>query len=219
MKQLTTLLFVLSFCGLIAQEDNSVKSNYHDGGHFNLGLRTTTSLFSSDGNAGMGVGGQFRLGLTPWLNTEWFLDYISADLSGYGKRTDAHIGWSVLFYPVKFKKASFIQPYIIAGHCFDYTKMRSNNYTLVNYDDETEDRWSSAIQGGIGFHLHASKNIDFSFNGQYMWHLGQSIGVEVNEDEPPGVNPIHIHGQDSGDVFEGHLLITFSMNIKIADLW
>lgn len=221
MKHLILFLFVTFSISLSGQgpEERTVQEGYHDGGYFNLGLRNTASLFSSDGNAGMGVGGQFRLGLTPWLNTEWFFDYITADLFGYGKRTDAHIGWSVLFYPLKFKKASLVQPFIIAGHCFDYTEMRSNNYMLLNFDDESAKRWSSAVQAGLGVHLHASEKVDFSLNTQYMMHLGNSIGVELDESVPPGVNPLHIHEGEGGDILEGHLLVTLSLNVKIADLW
>lgn len=223
-----TLLFCLFLSGYafaqklekeVDSTDEQAIKQYHDGGFLNLGVRSTMSLFSGDGNMGMGTGGQFRVGLTPWLNTEWFLDYINSSLYGYGKRTDAHIGWSVLFYPLKFERLPFIQPYIIAGHCFDYSKLRSNNYTFQNFDDQTSERWSSAIQGGLGVHFHAGERVDFSVNTQYMWHFGDGIGVEFDENAPVAENPLHIHEGGDSDILEGHLLITFSMNVKIADLW
>lgn len=51
-------------------------------GQFSLGLRTTTSVFGHDPVPGLGVGGQFRLQILDYIDTEWFADYITMDLKG-----------------------------------------------------------------------------------------------------------------------------------------
>jgi hypothetical protein len=124
-------------------------------------------------------------------------------------RTDYHIGWSVLFYLLKGKEENlpFVQPYILAGHCFDYTYMEENK----NRSNHIE-RWSSAIQAGSGAHFNITSQFDLSLNFQYMIHLG---------------NDIHTHEEDGlvefrrekGMNLEGHILATISVNYKIADLW
>ncbi|MFY8185977.1 MAG: hypothetical protein ACOVLD_07940, partial [Bacteroidia bacterium] len=70
---------------------------------------------------------------------------------------DVHIGWSVLFYlskdPMQAKKLS---PFLIAGHCFDYTKV----YVLA--DKKSDDRWRNAAQIGVGTHYYVTEKFDVS---------------------------------------------------------
>ena len=187
-------------------------------GRFELGLRSTASLFGTEGYPGLGVGGQFRLQFTERINSEWFADWITTDLGGQGLRKDAHIGWSVMFYPFLAKKA--IQPYILAGHCFDYTKVNVTN----SEGSESANRLSSATQIGLGTHYRVTDQFDFSLSAQYMLHLGNDVHTE--EVVVNGETELHLadHHGDHGEAdnplgLEGHLLLTLSMNYRIADLW
>jgi len=184
-------------------------------GEIQLGIRSTTSLFSHNAEFGTGIGGQFRIGLFDRMNTEWFADYIISDIQGLGKRTDGHIGWSVMFYPLPAKER-FVQPYILMGHCFDYTRVE------VFESGDMQERWSSAFQTGIGTHFNLSKRTDISLNAQYMGHFGDDLHVEIADDGHSG----HEHGEEltiTSDPhvrsLEGHLLLTASFNVKIGQLW
>ncbi|MCF8256847.1 MAG: hypothetical protein K9J06_04810 [Flavobacteriales bacterium] len=194
--------------GLLAQSELKVKKNH--GGMFSMGMRTTVSTFNhgSWGELGTGVGGQFRLQFHEKVNTEWFADWMNTDLSGVGHRQDAHIGWSVMYYPLKqtgFKQ--LMKPYIVMGHCFDYTKVAENRN-----EANSMERWSAAIQAGIGNHFNLTEHFDITLKAQYMFHLGDHVEAHVNND----VFEIHEYG---GFSLEGHLLFTVSLNYKIADLW
>jgi len=188
---------------------------YAEKGNVELGLRTTSSIFGHDPYSGLGVGGQTRFQLTDYLNTEWFADWITIDLAGSGTRKNAHIGWSVLFYPKKMGK--FI-PYVIAGHCFDYAKVTplSTPYLDRSHDEVT--RWSSAIQMGLGTHYYLNDRFNLSFSAQYMMHLGKHLEYEVLEMES-GYYLETNQDEHVGERLEGHVLLTLSLNYKIADLW
>lgn len=203
----TRLLFFLLFLSNISlAQPLNVKNNY--GGMFSLGVRTTLSTFNHGrfANTGTGVGGQFRIQFADQVNSDWFFDYITGDVGDYAHRTDYHIGWSVLFYPLK-RADLFIKPYVLAGHCFDYTKIADNSNS-ANYIE----RWSSAVQGGAGMHINFSERLDVSLVAQYMTHLGNHVDA-------------HLHGgqvvfhSDKGGSLEGHLLFHLGLNYKIVDLW
>lgn len=188
-----------------------------ESGKLQLGMRSTMSAFSDDGYNGMGVGGQFRLKLGSRLNTDWFADYITTDIGGIAKRTDYHIGWSVLYYPLNNQiKKGKLTPYILAGHCFDYTQVKKNGdiYTLTSMPEK---RWSSAVQSGLGVHYNLADNFDVSLTAQYMLHLGNDIRATVFDNEITGQKDIIIEQKDLG--LEGHLLINLGLNVYIADLW
>lgn len=181
------------------------------GGLVSLGLRTTYSSFNdgSWSNAGSGTGGQFRVQVSDRLNTDWYFDYITGNISDYAHRDDYHIGWSVLFYlrnnPVE--KAPTLLPYILAGHCFDYTK-QIDNLNTNNFGQ----RRSSAIQAGIGTHFNITERFDISLVGQYMLHLG----TDIHASKEDGVVSFE---KESGVNLEGHLLLHVSLNYKIFDAW
>jgi hypothetical protein len=207
------LFFSLCICsyGLKAQE----KVPYLDKGNFTLGVRTTASLFDHDGVPGLGAGGQFRLQIFDFLSTEWFADWISMDLKGAGTRNNAHIGWSVLFYP---KKMNRFTPYLIAGHCFDYAAVTPLSTRFIDRSDEKIERWSSAVQAGLGAHYFFTDRFNLTFSAQYMLHLGDHLDYELletadgyylNTDIPDG----------QGESFESHILMTLSLNYRIGDLW
>jgi len=210
------LIFTLTlgFC-FFGQADRK----YNPAGMLSLGGRTTVSLFNDHKNemTGTGVGGQFRLRFSDAVNTDWFFDYITSDILNYAHRTDYHIGWSVLFYPInqldyfrqdgEFKPK--FRPYILAGHCFDYSRIESKADATV-YGE----RWSSAVQAGLGTHLELSPRFDLSLTGQYMIHLGNHI--ETDYDFTTGVLSFSEH---KGASLAGHVLVTLSLNYKIAKLW
>lgn len=201
------LLLGLPFLASAQQE---LKIKNHHGGLFSLGMRTTISTFNHGNwqDVGTGVGGQFRVKIHDRINTEFFADYLTSRIGSSGNRKDAHVGWSVMYYPLKdktFKK--LMKPYLVMGHCFDYTNVAEN----ANPDNSME-RWSSAIQCGVGNHFNLTEHFDLTFVAQYMFHLGKHIEAHENE----GVFEIHEHG---GLSLEGHLLFTVGINYKIADLW
>jgi hypothetical protein len=198
-------LFLLLAGSLFAQPLN-LKNNY--GGIASLGVRTTISTFNHGkfNNTGTGVGGQFRLQLADRVNSDWFFDYITGDIEDFASRTDYHIGWSVLFYPTKNAEVK-ARPYILAGHCFDYTRLTDNS----NQNNFME-RWSSAVQGGAGVHFNLSQRLDLSVVGQYMIHLGNHVDAHLHDGQ------VDFH-TESGASLEGHLLFHVGINYKIADLW
>lgn len=195
---------------------NAQESKFKDSGVLELGTRSTFSTFSGSGNIGTGFGGQFRLSFGKYINTEWFADYFTEDLNGLANRNDAHIGWSVMFYPLKREQQLFT-PYILAGHCFDYTKISLLKPSTEKPTALFEERWSSATQVGLGTHINLTQNFNLSVSGQYMIHLGNDIHTHTHFENGREV----IHFSDSHDELslEGHLLFTISLNYKIAQLW
>ena len=204
MKNLLILL-VFAPTILFSQE---LKVKNSRSGLFSLGVRSTVSAFNGheDESPGFGIGGQFRLQFADRVNSDWFFDYITSDISDVATRTDYHIGWSILYYLTK-EPATRLRPYLLAGHCFDYTIFQDNaNFTL------RKERFSSAVQAGAGVHFNLSPRLDLSFVTQYMLHLGNEIHTEVHEGQ------LEFH-EEEGSSFEGHLLFHLSINYKIADLW
>ena len=129
-------------------------------GLFSLGTRNTFSMFNNDNGTGKGIGGQFRIQFSDRINTEWYADYITSKDRSYTFRNDYHIGWSVMYYPGKnigFEK--LVQPYFIAGHCFDYSIVRAQADK-----NNSADRLSMATQAGLGTHINITKQFDCSLS-------------------------------------------------------
>lgn len=202
---LTLLAILLIQSEVCGQTQNT--STPSKAGWFSLGGRSTLSAFDEDG-AGLGTGGQFRIRLSRNVNTDWFADYIVIGTPEGIRSVYYHIGWSVLYYPFpELQRPNVIQPYILAGHCFDY-----NEKTLIKTPSVSEDRWGSAVQAGIGTHFNLSEKFDISLTAQYMIHLTSGLVIETQG------NDIFIR-KDSGNSLEGHLLVTMSMNYKLFRLW
>lgn len=216
MKKIIVFALLLAFG--ISEGFSQDSLSKKESGKLQLGLRSVTSAFSDDGANGMGVGGQFRLKFGSRLNSDWFLDYITTDIGGLAKRTDYHIGWSVLYYPLNndIKKGK-LTPYILAGHCFDWTEVRKNNFSMSTTSLDEARRFSSAVQSGLGAHYNLADNFDISLTAQYMIHLGNDIQSTVFDNEITGKKDVLIETGDLG--LEGHLLINLSMNFYIAKLW
>lgn len=203
------ILLALSLGFLSVSNAQRIKKKPQNG-MFSLGMRSTVSAFNHMDieSPGMGYGGQFRLLFHPRINTEWYADYLTSSVSDIAKRNDAHIGWSVMFYFLDqpdFKP--LFKPYLVTGHCFDYTSFRE-----LKTDAQKYERWSAAIQTGLGTHINITPRFDLSFVGQYMFHLGDDIDVHINE----GAFEVEQH---NGGSLEGHFLFTLSLNYKIAELW
>ena len=171
-------------------------------------MRSTVSAFGHDERTGIGVGGQFRLQFHPKVNTEWFADYIKSPAEANTSRTDAHIGWSVMYYPLRNSGYDqLLKPYIVIGHCFDYSKIN-----VFNNIPASDSRWSAAVQGGVGCHLNLTTNFDITLLSQYMVHLGDELAVDI---EPQ--NGEIAHHQHTTP--EGHVLFTLGVNYKFGKLW
>lgn len=179
----------------------------NNAGWFSLGGRSTISAFSNEG-FGLGTGGQFRVQLNNKVNTDWFADYIIMN-DDKVRSEYIHIGWSVLFYP--FEKFQYphrkMQPFILAGHCFDY-----NQKTILANPAVTKNRWGSAVQAGIGTHFNLSNRFDITLMSQYMIHLTKELEVV----EEGGNYSIE---KRSPNILQGHLLTTVSVNYKLFKLW
>jgi hypothetical protein len=207
---LMTLIFVAG--SAIGQE----KKKYLEKGHFAPGLRTTTSVFGHDPVPGLGVGGQVRLQILDYISTDWFADYITMDLKGAGTRNNAHIGWSVLFYP---KQLNRFTPYVMAGHCFDYAHVTPVSTPYNDRSDESVSRWSSAVQAGIGSHYFLTERFHLTFSAQFMMHLGNHLDYELEETSTGwylDTDPV-AHSHD--ERLEGHILLTLGLNYRMADFW
>lgn len=207
-------LFMLMFGAFAAaaqEPAGSLRLKKHYGGVLSVGGRSVLSTFNDGawGDLGTGMGGQFMLQFSDRINTAWFFDYISTGIGNYANRTDYHIGWSVMYYlvPSSAEKTPSWQPYVLAGHCFDYSNLRENK-NEINFSE----RWSSAVQAGLGTHYNFTSRFDAAVQAQYMIHLGNDVETGLNN----GV--VEFRPQD-GVNLEGHILLTLSVNYKLADLW
>lgn len=217
MKNLLLAVLILGVNQLTAQSFSY--KNKNQGGTISVGMRSTMSSFNGSHHEetgdeephehsdpfALGLGGQFRVQASNRVNTEWFFDYLPSS-SSLVRRNDFHIGWSVMFYVLE-KPNPLFRPYVLAGHCFDYTYRQelSNQSNNIN-------RWSSAVQMGAGTHIRLNDRLDLSLMTQYMLHLGTHVETTYS-------GPSVSFEKSSGGSLEGHLLTTVSLNFKIADLW
>ncbi len=207
--KLYSLLVLLLLCSLpySSKAQDSLKRMPSNAGWFSLGYRSTISLFDDDG-AGWGTGGQYRLQFSRKVNSDWFADYISININDKIRSEFYHIGWSVMYYPFTNRTyPKVLQPYIVAGHCFDY-----NIKTVIANTTVHNSRWGSAVQAGLGTHINITERFDFSLTSQYMIHLTPELVTVENG------NTIDIIKRRTNSI-EGHLLTTLSMNIKLIKLW
>ncbi len=194
----TASLLLVSAC-LFAQ---------NNAGTFSLGTRNAISMFNEDQAIGKGIGGQFRIQFSDRLNSEWYFDYITSKNGVHTFRNDHHIGWSVMLYTRNnYSFDRLFQPYLIAGHCFDHSKVAEQNNKA-----NAAGRLSMATQAGLGTHINISPKLDCSLSGQYMLHFGKDIETEIEEGQ------VIIAKQDHSHV-DGHLLFTLSFNYKFFKLW
>ena len=197
------LITVLFFYSGVSQE--VIPSS--NAGYFSFGARSTLSSFSDEG-AGVGAGGQFRIQFTDQVNSEWFGDYISINVKDKVRSDYYHIGWSVMFYPFKnLKFPKVVQPYILAGHCFDYNRM-----TQISDPANSKDRWGSAVQAGLACHFNLTERFDVTLTSQYMIHFTESLHAEFDDHTVSIV-------KEKESALQGHLLTTVSLNYKLFKMW
>lgn len=205
----TPFLAVMLAIGQAAMA-GSKPSLFNQAGTVSIGGRSSMSLFNDGdaGSTGSGIGGQFRIRLSDRVNTDWFYDYLTAPIGNFAHRQDQHIGWSVLFYVLpSTTERQLFQPYVLAGHCFDYTRQ------MANADAKNSaERWSSAVQAGLGTHINLTDRFDFSLAGQYMVHLGTDVHAHQHEGR------VEFHREKGGSL-EGHLLLHLSFNYKLFRAW
>lgn len=187
----------------------SAQRNY-SGGALALGMRSTMNIFPDDGAMGFGSGGQFKIGVSKRVNTEWFADIIHSSKNDYYYRNDYHIGWSVQFALAKkgFAENRFT-PYVLAGQCFDLTRATLD---LGPFAKTTEKAGSAACQVGTGVSAFLNDRLETTLQAQYMLHLTRDVHLE----EPEGLLP-QLHSEKGVD-FAGHALFTLSLNYYFADL-
>lgn len=206
MKKAYIIIILLLSQVIIAQQRDTT-NDFKNSGWFSLGARSTASTFGDEGN-GIGTGGQFRIQMNNAINTDWFFDYISINVDNKVRSEYYHIGWSVIYYPFsQLQYPKLIQPYILAGHCFDYNKMTSMELPSI-----TKDRWGSAAQAGLGLHFNITHRFDVTLMSQYMIHFTETLHAETD------VYPVEIHSKKE-NTLQGHLLTTVSLNYKVFRIW
>jgi hypothetical protein len=192
----------------IGASSQTLVSNKSFVGTFSTGTRNTVSMFNEDAAIGKGIGGQSRIQFGKQLNTEWYFDYITSKKGSLTYRNDYHIGWSVMLYTKNNNQFDrLFQPYLIAGHCFDYSKVISQK-SKSNF----EDRYTMATQAGIGTHINITKSLDCSLSGQYMIHFGKDIETRITDGDV-------VFEKNNFSSADGHLLFTISFNYKFFHLW
>jgi len=209
MNRTLILAAPLLLSSIISIAGDEKKARDQGSGNFSLGTRNTISMFNDDAATGIGIGGQSRFQFNDKLNSEWYADYIPSQTSTT-HHDDYHIGWSLMFYPGRnLHFDHFIQPYLIAGHCFDYSVVSE-----VGNRQNNADRFSSATQAGLGTHFNITKRFDCSLSAQYMLHFGKEIETEMISTD--GTMDIHRSEFVKPD---GHFLVTLSFNYKFVNLW
>ncbi len=192
----------------VASIAQSAKIKQEHAGAFSLGVRTAVGLVN-DGRwqqPAFGTGGQFGIRFGDRVDSEWIFDYLTADLNKLGFLTDYHIGWSLMYLLTK-KPDARIQPFVLAGHCFEYLK-----YTGNDRPKNSDSRYSASVQAGLGTHINLSSKFFVSLETQYMLHFG----TKIQYSSPEGVA---VFEKQKGLGIADHLLFHLSLNYKIADLW
>jgi hypothetical protein len=226
------LLLVYCTCFPQTRSEERKKNRAKEVGEFQLGMRSTVSLFDHNGFPGLGYGGMFRIRPGKRINTEWYCDYIKTDIASLGYRKTIHIGWSVMIYPFKTETTKGkLTPYFIGGNCFDYAVISTNLYYPSGKTEpqkESSTRRTTAVQGGLGANYHFSNKVNLSFSAQYMEHIGKEIhadvvdknGIEITDRSrfKEEGNHLHIDHAKDGTVLSGHILLTLSINIVLFDM-
>ena len=112
-----------------------------------------------------------------------------------------------MYYFGNVRSEKFLQPYFIAGHCFDYSVVKEQHYK-----ENFADRLSMATQAGAGTHFNFTPRFDCSLSAQYMLHFGKEIETTVT-------NEVVTTERKNFSSAHGHVLFTLSFNYKFGSLW
>jgi hypothetical protein len=214
LRKLTVLFLLLFITDLLTAQTN--KDSVPDQtGYLSMGARNSVGIFTSNGKyfVGTGAGGQFALRIAKNFNSHWFADWIVSNIENKAQRYDFHSGFSMMpevFSPRVGKTHIALFP--LGGICIDYTKFSittGNNYT--NGPTFLE-RYSFAVQAGLGLTVPVSKRLDFSFETHYMFHIGTDVEINIDGDNVELI-------KKTGTNMEGHLFFAISMDYKLFRLW
>ena len=114
-----------------------------------------------------------------------------------------------MYYPgstVDF--SNLLQPYIVAGHCFDYSKVWEQK-NKSNYAE----RYTMATQAGVGTHINITRFFDCSLSAQYMLHFGKEVETNIDDKSVISFDKKNYSSAD------GHFLCSVSFNYKLIHLW
>lgn len=187
-------------------------------GYLSLGARNCFSSFFSQGRAfvGTGAGGEFELHITKDFNSHWFADWIVSNVANLAQRYDFHSGFSMMpqvLSPRVGDKHLAVFP--LAGICIDYTKLSITTGENKTAGPNFIERYSFAIQVGLGVTLPVSKRLDVSLEAHYMLHIGTCVGINLY-----GNDVQLIKMKPAGNLcLEGHYVLAVSMDFKLFRLW
>lgn len=205
------LLLLTSDIGFAQEEKRELVNSV---GGLSMGTRNTFSLFSTESRTfvGMSVGGQLRLRIHKLVNSDWFGDYVTTNVDDLATRTDFHGGVSIM--PYTFGTPSLYKPtfYPLAGFCIDYTRLNVTSGITELDDPRMLERYSFAIQLGVGMQIPLSQRFDFTTTIHYMLHTGSDVHMHLNGDNVS----LAMH---RGFQLEGHFLTSLSLNYKLFNIW
>lgn len=203
----SALLVVLLLWLVPGWSQKPMRIKFTDPGVFGVGLRAAGGLAITDSvlHVTQGVGVQGRLMLLQRLNTEWYAEWMRGGFSDAAFRTDVHLGLNALLYFQR--RLQRVAPYLVAGIAADALTLHNR----VQYRHRTTS-WTTALQGGMGFHINLTWRSDLSLSTAYQQHLRHNALLKTDEGLLAQV-------PQTGRTGDGHLLVVLSMNFKITDLW
>jgi len=209
--------FVIMFLliNTIAEAQTKQDSIHDYTGFLSMGARNCISVFSTNGKSfvGVGAGGQFGLRIAKNFNSHWFADWIVSNIDNLAQRVDFHSGFSMMpevFAPRIGKIHISLFP--LAGICIDYTKFSITSGKNISSGPGSVDRYSFAVQAGLGTTVPVSKRLDFSIEAHYMVHIGTDVDIEMNGSDEQLI-------RKQGTNLEGHFVLALSMDFKLFRLW
>ncbi|MGD0712074.1 MAG: hypothetical protein ABR968_12955 [Bacteroidales bacterium] len=187
-------------------------------GYLSLGARNCFSSFFSQGRAfiGTGAGGEFAVRIAKDFNCHWFTDWVVSNVDNLAQRDDLHGGFSMMPQVLSPRIGNrHLAMFPLVGICLDYSKFLITTGKNISSGPNFVERYSWAVQCGLGATLPVSSRLDFSLEMQYMLHMGTCVGINLygNEVQLLKMKP-------AGNVcLEGHYIISLSMDFKLFKLW
>lgn len=219
LKTVSLLLLLLGPCFLFAQDKPS-RETITQKGRFGFGIRGSYNFFPEKNSfRGWGTGGNFKLGVSKKVNTEFFMDFINSDDGRSGYRHDHHVGWSVQISPFGNFGEGTVRPYLLAGQCFDLTQVGihpTRGWSAYYPAQKTPYVFSAAVQMGLGLSAFIHKNMELTFQAQYMIHLGKDVHIDYSPMAVDGAPVLEIEKETKPD---GHIILSMTANYYFLRLW